>query len=143
MEPIDQELYNKIKNEIYKLYPVHSLFRSALLVKEYKKRGGKYYPEKEKVSKPKMNIKTWFKQNWLSVNDYYHNKKKVPCGSSDTQTKFNEYPLCRPEAIIKKLTNIQMKKLINQKNKLKEKQLITEDVLSTKKFNIKNTKSGI
>ena len=89
-----------------------------------------------------MNIKRWFEQNWISLNDYYHNKSIVPCGSSDTKDKFNEYPLCRPLAIAESLTKEQMKKMIDEKNKLGNKSLITEKLLKTKKFNIKSTKSG-
>ena len=41
------------------------------------------------------------------------------------------------------LNKPQLKKMIDNKNKLKEKYLITEKVLKTDKFNIKNTKTGI
>ena len=40
--PTDKKLYEKVKAEIYKKYPTHSAYRSGLLVKEYKNRGGKY-----------------------------------------------------------------------------------------------------
>ena len=41
-EPINNELYEKVKKEIYEKYPKHSAYRSALLVKRYKELGGKY-----------------------------------------------------------------------------------------------------
>ena len=41
-EPKNKKLYEKVKDEIYKEYPKHSAYRSGLLVKEYKKRGGEY-----------------------------------------------------------------------------------------------------
>jgi len=138
-KPKNMELYNKIKDEVYKKYPKHSLFRSALLVKLYKKLDGEYEGEK----KPKMNIDKWFKQKWISIPDYYFNKKIVKCGESNTEDKFGVYPLCRPLSIVKSLTEDQMKKMIDKKDELKEKHLITKKVLGTDKYNIKNTLSGM
>jgi hypothetical protein len=89
-----------------------------------------------------MNIKTWFKQDWISLNDWLRDKE-VKCGNSDTKEKYNEYPLCRPKAIAEKLSKPQIKEMIEEKNKLKEKPLKTEKVLKTKKYNIKSTKTGL
>ena len=139
-KPLNMELYNRIKNDIYSKNKKHSLFRSASIVKEYKKQGGLF--EDEQGQNNKMNIKRWFGQRWASANDYYHLNKVVPCGSSNTQVKFNEYPLCRPLSILLKLDKTQLKKLIDEKNKLKEKHLKTKNVLNTNQFNIKNTITG-
>lgn len=120
-EPKDMELYNKIKEEVYKKNPKHSLYRSALIQKIYQSEGGKYEEGKE----PKMNIKKWFKQDWISLNDYLRGEK-VACGNSNTEEKYNEYPLCKKYSEAKKLTPEQIKKLIEIKNELKEKHLITK-----------------
>lgn len=138
-KPLNIKLYNEIKNKIYDNNPKHSLFRSAQIVKEYKKAGGKY----DETEKPIMNIKKWFRQRWISLNDYYHNKKIVPCGSSDTIDKFNEYPLCRPLKIAKSLKPKEMKKMIDKKNELKTRPLITKKILDTNKYNIKATLTGM
>ena len=45
-EPTNKQLYEKVKAEIYKKHPQHSAYRSGLLVKEYKLRGGKYSGKK-------------------------------------------------------------------------------------------------
>jgi hypothetical protein len=138
-EPIDKELYDKIKKRIYKEQPKHSLYRSARVQKEYQEAGGKY----KKTSKKKnMNIPLWFEQDWISVNDYLRGGKIVKCGNSDTVKKYNEYPLCRPLETVKALNDSEMKKLIREKNKIKSKPLRTEKVLNTDKFNIKPTKKG-
>ena len=42
-EPKDKILYEKIKKNIYKKYPIHSAYRSGILVKEYKKQYKKKY----------------------------------------------------------------------------------------------------
>ena len=40
--PTNKKLYEEVKAEIYKTYPVLSAYRSGLLVQEYKKKGGTY-----------------------------------------------------------------------------------------------------
>lgn len=134
--PLDKELYDKIKKDVYYKYPKHSLFRSALIVKKYINDGGKYKGEDND-----MNIKKWFQQNWLSVNDYLRDEE-IKCGVSDTNKKYGEYPLCRPKSILEKLSKSDMKKMINKKNELKEKHLITSKILNTDKYNIKSTITG-
>jgi hypothetical protein len=137
--PKDKELYEKIKKDIYEKNPKHSLFRSAQIVKEYKKQGGEF----EEGQLPEMNIEKWFQQKWISANDYYHNKEKIPCGNSNTQEKFGEYPLCRPLKILESLKDEDIKKMIDKKNDLKDKHLITEKILDTDKYNIKSTITGM
>ena len=134
--PTDLDLYNKIKKDIYNKYPKHSLFRSALIVKEYKKQGGKY-----KGKSNKMNINKWFKQDWISANDYLRNKI-VPCGNANTQEDYNEYPLCRPKKILEKINKEELRSMIDAKNKLKSKHMKTSKILNTNKFNIKSTLTG-
>ena len=58
--PINQKLYNEVKKEIYKKYPKHSAYRSGLLVKEYKRRGGKYSGSENK----KEGLNRWFAEEW-------------------------------------------------------------------------------
>lgn len=139
-KPLNKDLYDKIKEEVYLKNPKHSLFRSSQIVKKYKKQGGEY--DDNDNNNNHMSINRWFNQKWISLNDYYHNNNIVPCGSSDTKTKYDEYPLCRPLKIVKSLKKTDMKKMINEKNKLKEKPLITRKVLKTNKYNIKNTNTG-
>ncbi len=138
-KPTNQKLYDEIKEKVYSENPKHSLFRSAQIVKEYKKAGGEY----DDAEEPKMNIQKWFRQRWISLNDYYHNKEIVPCGSSDTKEKFNEYPLCRPLKIAKSLKPEEIKKMIDKKNELKQKPLLTNKLLKTDKYNIKSTFTGL
>ena len=45
-EPKNKKLYEKVKDEIYKEYPKHSAYRSSLLVKTYKAKGGEYIGKK-------------------------------------------------------------------------------------------------
>ena len=58
--PTDKKLYEKVKSEIYKKYPVHSAYRSGLLVKEYKSQGGKYSGKENQSS----GLNLWFREKW-------------------------------------------------------------------------------
>lgn len=138
-KPKNEELYKKIKEDIYKSQP-HSLFRSARIQKEYKKQNGEYEDTEEE--KNKMNLKMWFNQNWISLNSFLRDKI-VKCGSDETEKKYNEYPLCRPLEIAKQLKKEEIKEMIKEKNILKEKPLITEKIIKTKKLNIKPTNTGL
>tara|TARA_R110002012_G_scaffold321474_1_gene549469 strand:+ start:32 stop:385 length:354 start_codon:yes stop_codon:yes gene_type:complete len=59
-EPTNKALYNRVKKKIYAKNPKHSAYRSGLVVKEYKKAGGKYTGKKNK----KSGLGRWFKEDW-------------------------------------------------------------------------------
>ena len=59
--PSNTKLYEQVKNEIYKKNPVHSAYRSALLVKTYKERGGTYKGKENKSS----GLNRWFSEHGL------------------------------------------------------------------------------
>jgi len=63
--PKDTKLYEKVKRFIYKKYPIHSAYRSGLLVKKYKKLGGVY------IGKLKGPLARWFKEDWKSNTGHY------------------------------------------------------------------------
>jgi hypothetical protein len=133
-KPKNMKLYNKIKDEIYKEQPKHSLYRSARIIKEYKKESGEF----DEQSKPKMNIKKWFKQRWVSLPDYL-NGNLVECGNS----KLPLYPLCRPLEIAKRLKPEEIKDMIAKKQLLKEKPLKTSSIIKSDRLNIKPTITGL
>ena len=62
-KPTNQKLYDKVKAEIVKKVPKHSAYRSGLIVREYKKRGGKYEGKKP-TAKEGGNLKSWFREKW-------------------------------------------------------------------------------
>lgn len=65
MTPKNMKLYEKVKKFIYKKYPVHSAYRSGLLVKKYKQLGGTY------IGKRKGPLARWFKEDWKSDTGHY------------------------------------------------------------------------
>ena len=70
-EPKDKELYMKVKKEVYKAHPKHSAYRSGLLVKKYKERGGKYTGKKNTDG-----LSRWFKEEWKNQKGETGYKKK-------------------------------------------------------------------
>ena len=106
-KPADQELYDKVKKQIYAKYPVHSAYRSSLLVKTYKEQGGKYIGKENKSS----GLNRWFDEKWenqrgevgyKSKSDVYRPTVRV---NKDTPTTFKE------------LTKEQVKKAQAEKSK--------------------------
>ena len=90
--PTDKKLYEKVKAEIYKKYPIHSAYRSGLLVKEYKSQGGKYSGKENQSS----GLNRWFREKWKNQrgesgykykSDVYRPTKRI---TKDTPATFNE-----------------------------------------------------
>lgn len=59
-EPVDQQLYQKVKAKVYKRIPKHSAYRSGVLVQEYKrdfkKRYGNRTPYHGKKKTKKLDL---------------------------------------------------------------------------------------
>ena len=91
-EPKNKKLYEEVKDEIYKKYPKHSAYRSGLLVKEYKERGGEYIGKKNKSS----GLNRWFKEKLVNQRGEVGYKKKSDIYrpsvrvNKDTPTTFSE-----------------------------------------------------
>ena len=74
-KPANQELYDKVKKDIYAKYPKHSAYRSSLLVRTYKEQGGKYIGKKNS----NKGLQRWHKETWLNQRgaEGYRNKSDV------------------------------------------------------------------
>ena len=70
MKPVDAELYNKVKEDVYKLYKTHSAYRSGMLVQKYKEAFKKKYGTRKKPytgkKKNKIGLKRWFDEKWVN-----------------------------------------------------------------------------
>jgi hypothetical protein len=103
--PINTKLYDRVKLSANKKFKSPSgIYRSSWIVKEYKKRGGKYSGKKDS----KSGISRWFKEKWIDLNKPIKNSRgKVlgykKCGSSK-KNKDGKYPLCRPSKRINNKT---------------------------------------
>jgi hypothetical protein len=62
-EPVDKDLYEKAKADVYPKYDKPSAYRSGALVKRYKELGGKF---KDTGGKP---LARWFKEDWKDVGN--------------------------------------------------------------------------
>ena len=70
-EPLDRELYARVKKAVYKKYPVHSAYRSGRLVHEYLKRGGRY-----KGRRRSGTLARWFRERWTNQRGEIGYRKK-------------------------------------------------------------------
>jgi len=109
--PSNMSLYNKVKSEAkrkFKVWP--SAYASGWLVKEYKRRGGRYSggssksmkrssskSMKRSSSKPvRGGLGRWFAEEWINVCKL---PKTVPCGRPKLSVSKwkKDYPYCRPK----------------------------------------------
>ena len=69
--PKDQELYRRIKARVYRQNPVHSAYRSAEVVRQYK-RAYKGPGQPYIGTRPsKTGLSRWFKEDWKSDTGKY------------------------------------------------------------------------
>ena len=96
--PVDKKLYEKVKRDAKKKFDVWpSAYASGWLVREYKRRGGKYRGKKPSASK---GLARWFEEEWIDV---CHLPKKVSCGRKTAKSP-RKYPYCRPYKRVNKST---------------------------------------
>ena len=92
--PKNKKLYNHVKKLANKKFKSPSgIYRSSWIVREYKKRGGKYIGFKNKNT----GLKRWFREKWVDLRRPIRNSKNKikyrKCGRNKIKGK---YPLCRP-----------------------------------------------
>ena len=101
-EPVDKALYNRVKASVKKKVKVWpSAYASSLLVKEYKRKGGKY---KGKKPSKDTGLQRWYDEKWINVCEL---PKKVSCGRSEKLSLKDwkkKYPYCRPSKEISSVT---------------------------------------
>jgi hypothetical protein len=128
--PSNKQLYNKVKREAkrkFKVWP--SAYASAWLVKEYKRRGGKYKGRKPRSS----GLDRWFDEKWINVCKL---PKKVKCGRPKTSLGSwkKKYPYCRPSVKVnsktpktyKEFSKAQLKKRCSVKRKSPRKKVTSK-----------------
>lgn len=94
--PVNKKLYEKVKKEAKKKFDVWpSIYASSWLVREYKKRGGKYKGKKD----DSIGLQRWYDEEWIDVCYW---PKKVKCGRPNASPK--KYPYCRPSKRVSKKT---------------------------------------
>jgi len=105
-QPTDKRLYSYVKSLANKKFKSKSgIYRSSWIVREYKKRGGKYSGKKSN----KSGLKRWYKEKWIDLNRPIRNSKgKIigykSCGRSKVKGSKEKYPLCRPSKRVSNYT---------------------------------------
>ena len=64
---VNQALYDRVKARVMRNNPVHSAYRSGLIVKEYKRQGGRYSGPRPRTT----GLARWFRENWKSNTGRY------------------------------------------------------------------------
>ena len=91
----NKALYNYVKQLANKKFKSKSgIYRSSWIVKEYKRRGGKYSGKKTSSS----GLKRWYREKWVDLNRPIRNSKgKIigykSCGRKSVKGSKDKYPL--------------------------------------------------
>jgi hypothetical protein len=138
--PLNQKLYSRVKTLANKKFKSPSgIYRSSWIVREYKKRGGKYSGSKSKST----GLKRWYKENWVDLNRPKRNSKgKIigyhKCGRKSVKSG-GKYPICRPSRRITHKTPKTYKQLskssIEHAKRMKEIYKYSKNVVFNKKSN--------
>jgi hypothetical protein len=125
-EPIDKELYKKVKKLAdEKFQSKTGIYKSSWIVKEYKKRGGKYKGVRPSSKQP--GLRRWYKEKWIDLNrPIKEGNGYEQCGRPKITSK-SKYPLCRPSKKVtsetpvtyQKLTKKSINKAKREKSKIK------------------------
>jgi hypothetical protein len=88
---VNKQLYQEVKDYIYAKIPKHSAHRSGHVIKEYKRRGGKFRDDGKE-----RKLSRWFNEKWKDVNP---NKTR------------GSYPVYRPTVRINKRTPLTLREI--------------------------------
>ena len=115
---INKDIYKRAKAKADKTYAKPSAYKSAFLVAEYKRLGGRV-----DESKSKGGLTRWFgKEQWKNLTPYAEgltkSKTEYKCGEKAPKQKGPS--VCRPKADTKKYTKTQIKKAVEIKKKGKQ-----------------------
>jgi hypothetical protein len=88
---VNKQLYQEVKDYIYAKIPKHSAYRSGHVIKEYKRRGGKFRDDGKE-----RKLSRWFNEKWKDVNP---------------NTTRGSYPVYRPTVRINKRTPLTLREI--------------------------------
>ena len=105
VKPRDQKLYDSVKAKVYRANPIHSAYRSGMVVKQYKAAYSRKYGKtakpyisvgKKDIKPSKTGLARWFKEEWRNQrgevgyqyeSDIYRPTKRI---TAKTPKTFNE-----------------------------------------------------
>lgn len=133
-EPVNKSLYKYVKRLADKKFLSKTgVYKSSWIVREYKRRGGKY--SGKRPSYKSSGLRRWYKERWIDLNRPIRNSKgKIvgykSCGRKSAKLRSKgSYPLCRPSKkvtlrtpkTVKSLSKRSIIRAKRQKSKLKHR----------------------
>ncbi len=130
--PRNPSLYARVKEDANaKFLAPTSIYKSAWIVREYKRRGGTYYSPTDKTGKEgeQQGLRRWFLEKWVDLN-----RPGQKCGRKSSLSSTTEkYPLCRPSVrvtadtprTVAELTPRQIARAKKEKERVQEKGRVT------------------
>lgn len=119
-QPLDEALYEEVKAEAKQKFAVWpSAYASGWLVREYKRRGGRYADDGESGGDAQpTGLTKWFGEKWVDLSrPIYDARGRLtgyePCGRHESSQV--DYPKCRPIAEAMKMTPEEIKSAIRRK----------------------------
>jgi hypothetical protein len=112
MPPSDPRLYERVKREAkarFERWP--SAYGSAWLVREYKRRGGRFSSVGPRSTK-KTGVGRWMEEEWVQVVPYVTSGRIVRCGERRGASK-----ACRPLRRRSKATPLTVGELVRRHGK--------------------------
>ena len=108
-KPVNLRLYEKVKDEAKRKFDVYpSIYANSWVVREYKKRGGKYSGKRN----TNQGLLRWYREEWIDVCRL---PELVPCGRPITELSISKwkktYPYCRPRYKVSEKTPKTVRKL--------------------------------
>ena len=112
--PTDPELYARVTREAkkrFRRWP--SAYASAWVVKEYKRRGGRYSASKSRSG----GVRRWMKEEWIQVSPFLESGAKVACGAKRPSKA------CRPSKRVSAATPATVHELVKLHGRSKLKRM--------------------
>lgn len=138
-KPVDEQLYNKIKNEVDKSYDKPSAYRSMAYTRAYIAAFKEKYGASKKpyTGKKPGELQTWRNEKWVDIKSLVKDPKNpVACGNMPYGK--DEYPLCMPVKQAQKYSKGELELLLKRKSELKDRRLVKDaylrDVLKPKEI---------
>lgn len=119
-QPLDEELYEQVKTEAKQRFAVWpSAYASGWLVREYKRRGGRYADDQYNVQHAQpTGLTKWFGEEWVDISRPIYDKHGElvgyePCGRPHSSQV--NYPKCRPIAEAMRMTRSEVVSAVKRK----------------------------
>lgn len=110
-QPLDEELYAAVKRAAKRKFDVYpSIPANSWLVREYKRRGGRYSGDRKKGG-----LVQWFEEKWVDISRPRKDGTFPFCARSEQGAK--GYPKCVPLAVAERMTEAERAAAVARKRR--------------------------